>query len=179
MSDELAKSAPLEVAKLAKELNIYLEKCIENKGLSMGVRKIYVGVRNMLNIYLNIFEKIRETLSDVGQEITIDKRVKDNENSLSEKCEMDNVLEYLRGILSIAKKVSESDILNRIALLSVYYSQFIDVLNSMIDTIKNKEIELSENSELYQCDVCGFISVGERPVRCPICNESGKNFKIL
>ncbi len=177
MNNETHGLAPLEVAKLAKGLSEYLGNCVSKSDLPSGIRKLYVGISNMLKVYIGIFEKIKATLDEMGLNTTGNKM--GLQVSLEESCELDTIIETLKGMLTKAKEVAETNLIEQIALLSVYYSQFVDVLNATIEMLEKEKKHFEEDVELYQCDVCGFISIRERPVRCPVCNESGKNFKVL
>jgi len=34
-------------------------------------------------------------------------------------------------------------------------------------------------SEFYLCPVCGYIELGQRPEKCPICNVKGEKFNLV
>lgn len=76
----------------------------------------------------------------------------------------------LNSDFSIASKIAKDEA-DRGALRALTWSDKVSkILNSLLNRYAKKQDKLLENTNVYVCEICGFIYLGdEKPAICPVC----------
>lgn len=84
----------------------------------------------------------------------------------------------LNGGFGAANAAAKADS-DRGAQRALVWSEKVSrIVNSLLGRYKNEGIAFLENTNLYVCEICGFLYVGDNPPElCPICKVPGWKFQ--
>ena len=104
------------------------------------------------------------------------KTVAENNKTLDDVIEMlDNDMSEGFALANAAAKAST----DRGALRSLVWSEKVSTMMKMLlNRFANEGEAMLENTNIYVCDICGFIHIGQEPPEiCPVCKVP--NYKII